>query len=262
MTKLTLIFTAAALAPAALFAQTPAGASNFQQPGWMRLPGSGGTPFSIDTLVGQSGPVVGKPLTADEVHTNVQTLSDGSHIENTETDHFYRDSQGRMRTETASGAVIYDPIAGVTYDLTFGSKSYTKGTVKAGSNVTIMARAHQSGTTSWSSSSTGSHPAGAEHRQTRNGQEQVTEDLSPTYVNGIYAKGSRVTVSIPTGAIGNDRDLKVVNERWYSDDLKVLLKSSNADPRFGTTTYELKNITQVEPDSSLFQVPADYKFGH
>ena len=90
----------------------------------------------------------------------------------------------------------------------------------------------------------------------------MTEDLPPTYVNGVFAKGSRVTVTIPAGAIGNDRDLRTVNERWYSDDLKLLLKSSNSDPRFGTTTYELRNITQTEPDASLFQVPSDYTLGH
>lgn len=248
-----ILIAAAALVPAVLFAQTPPAGAAFQHPGWMRIPGSSGTGFHPDTMVGQSGPVVGKPLTGDEVHRNVQTLSDGSHIENTETDHFYRDSQGRMRTETSSGAVIYDPVAGVTYDLTFGSKSYTKSTVR-NPYVTIMARAHQSGTTS--SSGNPWHPA------TKPEDGVVTEDLSPAFVNGIYAKGSRVTVTIPTGAIGNDRDLKVVNERWYSDDLKVLLKSSNSDPRFGATTYELINIAHTEPDPSLFQVPADYKLGH
>src|SRR6266852_2890768 len=70
----------------------------------------------------------------------------------------------------------------------------------------------------------------------------VMEDLQPQVVNGIRAKGSRVTMTIPKGAFGNDRDVKVVNERWYSDDLQILLKSSNSDPRFGVTTYELTNI--------------------
>ena len=49
-----------------------------------------------------------------------------------------------------------------------------------------------------------------------------------------------------------------VNERWYSDDLQALVKSSNNDPRFGLNTYELTNIEQGDPEPALFQPPAGY----
>ena len=99
----------------------------------------------------------------------------------------------------------------------------------------------------------------AERRASRSSARQVTEELPPQIVNGVWAKGSRITITIPAGTFGNDRDVKVVNERWYSDDLKVLLKSSNSDPRYGVTTYELTQIVQAPPSPALFQVPADYK---
>src|SRR5215469_1361725 len=105
---LALVF-AAAFAAAA-FAQTQMAAN--QQEGWVRIPGSGIVTFGGGKIDGQTGPVIAKPLSADEVRTTVQTLSDGSHINKSETDHFYRDGQGRMRTETETGAVIYDPVAG------------------------------------------------------------------------------------------------------------------------------------------------------
>jgi hypothetical protein len=38
----------------------------------------------------------------------------------------------------------------------------------------------------------------------------------------------------------------------------MVVKSSNSDPRFGTTEFNLKNILRVEPDPTLFQIPADY----
>jgi hypothetical protein len=117
--------------------------------------------------------------------------------------------------------------------------------------VTIAAAAHH-----WSSSS-----HSGDSKQTR-GKGPVTEDLTPQFLNGVYAKGARVTTTIPARTIGNDHDLKVVNERWYSDDLKLLLKSSNSDPRFGVTTYELTEISQAPPDPALFQIPADYAEGH
>jgi hypothetical protein len=76
--------------------------------------------------------------------------------------------------------------------------------------------------------------------------------------NGVPAQGTRSTLSIPVGQIGNNREIKVVNERWYSQELQMVVKSVNSDPRFGTTTYELKNITRSNPDATLFQAPADY----
>ena len=241
--KLRLIIAAAAvLAPAAILAQ------NDQD--WVRFPGSGATIIHSDERTGQTGPVVGRPVSADEVRTAVQTLSDGSHITNTETNHFYRDSQGRMRVETETGSMIYDPVAGVTYDLTKHNKTYVKHTQSKDSTVTIAAAAHYSSVSSWSGTPPQAHKTGAS-----NG---VSETLPARSINNVWVKGTRVTVTIPTGRVGNDHDLKVVNERWASDDLKLLIKTSNDDPRFGTTTYELTNIVQKEPDPSLFVLPADY----
>src|SRR5205823_5565262 len=70
--------------------------------------------------------------------------------------------------------------------------------------------------------------------------------------------GFRVTMTIPAGAFGNDREITLINESWSSDDLQVLVKSSNSDPRYGVTTYELTNIVRVAPDPILFQVLGDY----
>jgi hypothetical protein len=88
--------------------------------------------------------------------------------------------------------------------------------------------------------------------------QSTTEDLGMMHQNGIPAQGTRTTLTIPVGQIGNNREIKVVNERWYSQDLQMMVKSVNSDPRFGTTTYELKNIVRANPDSILFQIPPDY----
>ena len=37
---------------------------------------------------------------------------------------------------------------------------------------------------------------------------------------------------IPAGRIGNNRDLRVTNERWFSNEIQMLVKSVNSDPRF------------------------------
>ena len=60
---------------------------------------------------------------------------------------------------------------------------------------------------------------------------------------------------IETGAIGNDRPLFAKREFWYSPKLGVNLISKRQDPRFGTQTFEVTNITLGEPDPTLFQLP-------
>jgi hypothetical protein len=233
-----------------LLAQVPPGGSQFQQEGWLRFPDPNAKSIRNE-IDGQSGPVLGKPLSASEVRHTEQVLSDGSHTNNSETEHFYRDSLGRMRTETSTGAVLYDPAAGYIYDVNSSRKTYTRIPIRPDSVVTIAAAAHH-----WSSSS---HSGESKQKP---GTGPVTEDLPPQFLNGVYVKGARVTTTIPAGTIGNDHDLKVVNERWYSDDLKLLLKSSNSDPRFGVTTYELTDISQAAPDPALFQIPPGYTEGH
>jgi hypothetical protein len=72
------------------------------------------------------------------------------------------------------------------------------------------------------------------------------------------ASGSRVTHTIPAGAIGNSQAIETVRETWMADDLKVPLMTKMADPRMGTTVMELTNINRSQPDPSLFQIPSDY----
>jgi hypothetical protein len=65
--------------------------------------------------------------------------------------------------------------------------------------------------------------------------------------------------TIPAGAIGNDRDIVVTRETWFSPELKLVIQGTQNDPRFGATTHSLTNIQRSEPDEALFQIPADYK---
>ena len=90
------------------------------------------------------------------------------------------------------------------------------------------------------------------------GFQMTVENLGENLVNGVHATGKRETRTIPPGAIGNDRTLEIVDERWFSSDLQVLVKSVNSDPRFGETTYQLTNIVRTMQDPALFQIPTDY----
>ena len=84
------------------------------------------------------------------------------------------------------------------------------------------------------------------------------EDLGTKSVNGLQAEGVRVTRTIAAGAMGNEKPITVVTERWYSPDLQMAIMTTHSDPMMGTITSKLVNVTQGAPDASLFQVPSDY----
>ena len=86
-----------------------------------------------------------------------------------------------------------------------------------------------------------------------------TESLGTQDFEGVMAEGTRTTTTIPADAIGNERPIEIVYERWYSKDLGMLVYSKHSDPRFGEQTYRLTNINRSEPDPSLFEVPPGYK---
>jgi hypothetical protein len=93
----------------------------------------------------------------------------------------------------------------------------------------------------------------------RSGAETpVVESLGKQFMEGVEADGTRTTFTIPGGQIGNDLPIRIVSERWFSPELKVLVMSRQSDPRFGETTYRLTNIVRGEPSSSLFEVPSDF----
>jgi len=155
---------------------------------------------------------------------------------------------------------IFDPVSGLEYDLNPERKTYKKIPIPDKTASMSVAVVGSTSSTSFSSDSPDGD-LGARHTRSqarRSPSPPVTEELPAQVVNGVGVKGSRITMTIPAGSFGNDRDVKVINERWYSDDLQVLVKSSNSDPRFGVTSYELTNIVRSSPDPALFLPPSDY----
>ena len=84
------------------------------------------------------------------------------------------------------------------------------------------------------------------------------QQLGTKVVEGVQADGTRTTLTIPAGQIGNDNPIQIVDEMWRSPELQVIVHSEHSDPRMGTTVYSLKNISRSDPSPALFQVPADY----
>jgi hypothetical protein len=209
---------------------------------------------------GGRGPVAtvtGAPYSAVEVRTSQQVLAAGNTIQRSEQSTVYRDSQGRVRRETtrtgpdgqtSTRVTISDPVAGVVIELDakdktaftrparFPSASQTAGTVGAGRQQLM----------------------GAGRRPAPNDANVKRETLAAQSMHGMLASGTRVTRTIPAGAIGNSQAIESVRETWMSDDLKVPLMTKISDPRIGTSVMEVTNINRSQPDPALFQVPSDY----
>ncbi len=88
---------------------------------------------------------------------------------------------------------------------------------------------------------------------------EKSEPLGTKQIDGVRALGTRRTWTIPAGAIGNDRAIVTTEDTWYSPRLKLVLLSIRNDPRFGQTTYALKDLEFTNPPESLFQIPHGYK---
>jgi hypothetical protein len=235
MKRITICAATAILSAASLSAQAP---MSFQPPSW----GSSG----VSHIEGaQAGPIAGRPVSGKETRRTTQVLSDGTQVDHTDVSYFCRDSVGRMRAESADRVEIFDPVSRMEYDLNPKNKTYRKfpfATTASSMTVAVV------GGTSWTSFS--SDPP----RSPRS-----NEDLGRQNINGLWAKGSRVTDKVPPGTFGNNREISIVNEQWYSEDLQLLIRSSNRDPRFGLNVYELTNIDQSAPNPALFTPPSDYK---
>jgi hypothetical protein len=267
---------------AAAFAQGPG-------PGRMgRFGGEAGGPPMGGRLVGAVAGMPGRvvksaPYSADVITETSQTLGDGSHVHQTNTAKVYRDSEGRVRTEQSLGGLgalgvnssqrqvvfINDPVAGVNYALNVNDKTASKSAWPRGG------RGPQQGASARAQGQSATPPNGGRWGQRsaqgppgtgRGGraggparQNVKTESLGRQTIEGVVADGTRTTMTIPAGQMGNDAAIQVVSERWYSADLQTVVMSRHSDPRVGETVYRLANVSRAEPPSTLFQAPADYK---
>jgi hypothetical protein len=261
------------------------GGQNFQQADTMVR----AAPAAPVFRVGGAPPIAGSPFSATEERHSTQTLSDGTVLETTESTVLYRDNEGRTRSErTLQGKTtitIVDPIAHTNVRLDPSTKIAFKsgGTLATAvlSPATSDKAAYEAGVVAGMAGGRGGRGAGvagtpattadakaalddlqkkmAEMAASqRTNTNSVNEELGMMNQNGVPAQGTRTTLTIPVGQIGNSREIKVVNERWYSQELQMTVKSVNSDPRYGTSTYELRNINRSNPPLSFFQIPPDY----
>jgi hypothetical protein len=216
-------------------------------------------------LAGPMSTIPGAPYSAQAVTQRVQMLADGNRITQTTTNNVARDSKGRVRREESLPGLgngeaepphlvlIEDPVAGVHITLDSNRKTAMKLT---------MQNAKERAEAKALVISDGFGPAistGGPLAVVTSDDSRITRsDLGTQTIEGVAAKGTKITHTIPAGEMGNDLPIVITTETWFSPDLKVMVMSKSSDPRMGETTYKLTNLSRSEPDATLFQIPADY----
>ncbi len=197
------------------------------------------------------------PYTAEYKIVQVQTLAGGNTITRESTEVTAADSQGRRMTSTTTTAAengtprtefsVFDPV----------TKTQTRWS-SPGKRATVR----QIGAGHGCSSTTESEPRPS-HSLTRAPHERPTEEnLGTASIQGVEARGTRTTLTIPAGEVGNEALLVRTSEVWsaLSVGLKgLLVREIVDDPRSGKWDRELTSISQSDPDPSIFQPPDGYE---
>jgi len=195
--------------------------------------------------------VAGSPFSAEAVFETVQRLEDGNSIRRERKTRLFRDMDGRTREEILTNdgehdpleprlVLIGDPQADRTYLMNPRKKVYEQ---IAG-------------------------PRSAEEYADRREEDERAEgersegppwvEIGKRTIEGVEAVGTRRTQVIAPGRIGNEREIRIVSEKWYSPELRMDVLTTRSDPRRGVTTFRLANVRLTEPLPTLFQVPANY----
>ena len=245
----------------------------------------------LEVVAADAQVVKGKPYSADTSTETVQTMLDGNRIVHRTVSKFYRDSEGRTRREETFGNVdpsnssphevkvfIDDPVNGTAFVLDPGSKSADK--MQRSRKILDEQNAEGDGSRimikSLKDSEMGEQGAPmrmlVKFRDEHSGnpdtivmkmadekRDVVKEDLGTRNVEGVDCTGTRQTITIPAGAIGNEKPISIVTETWYAPSIAAVVESTSDDPRYGKTTYQLTNVQLTEPARSLFEPPADFK---
>lgn len=230
-------------------------------------------------------PVKNAPYSATAVTEVEQTLGDGNRIHQKTRSQLARDREGRTRKELNLAAVgplavggttpkmifLQDPVAGTSYHLDTESKIARKlpRPTELGLPVPVKGKriervedffavAPAPGPEGMVPHRIAIKPLGGVGMVVKGMPAPRSEDLGIQVLEGVRAQGTRTTATIPAGAIGNEKPIVTVSERWFSPDLGVVVMSKHSDPRLGTTTYRLTDLVRNDPAPALFQVPSDY----
>jgi hypothetical protein len=222
------------------------------------------------------------PFSAEVITQYDRTLDNSGHIRRETHGKIFRDSQGRIRTDSEMPSLqpgseklehitINDPVQKVIINLNPRLKTATIfhfgqgvgptaiGVDKiAGApvNVAPVQPGSKPGDPKPAPGVTATSKMGAKLYTTP--VETRTEALGTRNIEGVSVIGTRTTRIIDAGSMGDDKPIVSVTEARFSPELKMTVLTETDDGQSGHSTMKLVNIVRTEPMAQLFQVPSDF----
>jgi hypothetical protein len=78
-------------------------------------------------------------------------------------------------------------------------------------------------------------------------------------MEGVSVHGVRETQTIAVESSGTGAEIVITDEYWYSADLRINLMIKHSDPRTGSVTMTVTQVSRLEPDPAMFEIPEGYK---
>jgi hypothetical protein len=201
----------------------------------------------------------GAPFSAVAKMESTTVFADGNRIVRDREISYFRDGQGRTRTERGEGPnrviTINDPVSGERYIVRPQSKlviAYKLSTGGAAPPPVVPSEDDDMAAFALLGFGMGIGAGPATEASSD------TTSLGQKSINGLAATGSRLVRNIPSGALGNAKPITSTLDRWMSSDLGVPVQVSAKSSIGGDLTLNLGQIVRAEPDPALFAPPSDY----
>jgi hypothetical protein len=194
-------------------------------------------------------PVAGRPFSGRDSIDWTRNLEDGTVIATHLDANLARDGQGRIYREHVS-------FVPANSDEQSKRRYFTLSDPVAHTRTTCVIVVRRCAVTGYyESTSFTPRPTGPFDDGKRN---LSRESLGSDVIDGLNVIGTRETISINPGVLGNNQPLVSTREFWYSPDLQVNLSVTRKDPREGTQVIHVVDLSRSEPDPAMFQVPNGY----
>lgn len=207
----------------------------------------GGTSYHVDGI--SVRPLPGEPFSGRSTTEWTRTLEDGSVV----TTHLFamvaRDSQGRIYREGRHFVPANSEQEPMRYRfMIFDPTTHTRTLCLVASHTCQVSDYY-------APTSFTARPAGPfDHGRRTLARESLGNDV----MDGINVVGTRETITINAGVIGNSQALSITREFWYSPELQINLAVTRKDPREGAQSVRVNEVTRSEPDPNMFRVPEGY----
>jgi hypothetical protein len=211
--------------------------------------------------------IPGAPYSAVATTQSTTAFSDGNRIVRTNTVRFFRDGQGRTRTERGVGGdgeditaqpnptiMIHDPVGGRFYILNPQTKTaFVYKMPNRGAGVP-PATAPRDPIPGFALVGLGMAIGATASTEASSAETSLGQKV----ISGVSTTGTRIVRTIPSGVLGNEKPITSTLEEWLSPDLGVPVQITQKSSIGGLVTLNLSQVVRAEPDPTLFAPPAGY----